>query len=374
MMRTHPGKNKKKQMGAADVKRLYYNGRILTMDSAVCEAILCEEGVISAAGDYASLCLLADADTVLVNLDGGMLLPAFACTQGSFLARVMRKTKADLAFADHVQAAVDALSAYAKFVRAGAGMWILGDGYDNNKLSFPLTGRLLDEAFPEHPVMVSHIGGRAGILNTTAVMMLGLPPSRKDGYYEDAVYFDAVKRVPSPGIMEVCAAFRQTCTEFFSYGIASACEDFFTKDMGKIYKNAVSAIVDMPEIYVFAETKSIAEIRREFDEIHRLTNKIRICGTKFMPEERHMAPLSPLCLVQDIMRKDGTVGLTDALRAVTVQGAERFGVLAESGTVTVGKRENFAVLDRDIMDVPVDELDKINTVMTVIDGKTVFEA
>lgn len=166
------------------MKRLYYNGRILTMDSAVCEAVLCEEGMISAAGDYASLRLLADADTVFVNLDGGTLLPAFACTQGSFLARVMKKTKADLTYASHVRAAIDALSAYADSMGAEPGMWILGDGYDSTFL----TGRLLDEAFLDHPVVVSHVGGRSGVLNTTAVMMLGLPPSQKDGYYEGAVY------------------------------------------------------------------------------------------------------------------------------------------------------------------------------------------
>jgi predicted amidohydrolase YtcJ len=45
---------------------------------------------------------------------------------------------------------------------------------------------------------------------------------------------------------------------------------------------------------------------------------------------------------------------------------------AELGSLTVGKRADFVVLDRDIMEVEASEILKTKVVATVIDGKVAY--
>jgi hypothetical protein len=46
----------------------------------------------------------------------------------------------------------------------------------------------------------------------------------------------------------------------------------------------------------------------------------------------------------------------------------------EIGTLAVGRRADFLVLDRDVMAVPAEEIWRTQVLRTVIDGETVYEA
>jgi predicted amidohydrolase YtcJ len=62
-----------------------------------------------------------------------------------------------------------------------------------------------------------------------------------------------------------------------------------------------------------------------------------------------------------------------ALRSYTIDAA--YGAFEENiiGSIEVGKRADFAVLDRDIMTVPEMEVQKVQVLKTYLDGKQVFE-
>ncbi|MDD9996143.1 MAG: amidohydrolase family protein, partial [Rhodospirillaceae bacterium] len=44
------------------------------------------------------------------------------------------------------------------------------------------------------------------------------------------------------------------------------------------------------------------------------------------------------------------------------------------GTLEVGKLADFVVLDRDYMTIPADEIRDLNSVLTMVDGRIVYEA
>ncbi|MFI0848633.1 amidohydrolase [Mesorhizobium sp. IMUNJ 23232] len=63
----------------------------------------------------------------------------------------------------------------------------------------------------------------------------------------------------------------------------------------------------------------------------------------------------------------------DMLRAYTVNGAYAAFDEAESGTLTVGKRADVVVLDRDVTKIPATEISGGKVLVTLIDGEPVYE-
>ena len=64
----------------------------------------------------------------------------------------------------------------------------------------------------------------------------------------------------------------------------------------------------------------------------------------------------------------------DMIRAYTVNGAFAAFDEAQSGTLTVGKRADIVVLDRDISSIPATEISAGKVLVTLIDGAPVYEA
>jgi hypothetical protein len=64
----------------------------------------------------------------------------------------------------------------------------------------------------------------------------------------------------------------------------------------------------------------------------------------------------------------------EALACFTRWVAEAAGMESEVGSLQMGKRADFLVLDRDIMDVDAEEIWRTQVLRTVIDGETVYEA
>jgi len=62
-----------------------------------------------------------------------------------------------------------------------------------------------------------------------------------------------------------------------------------------------------------------------------------------------------------------------ALRMATINGARALGIDDEVGSLETGKLADIVVLDRDYMTIPVDEIRDLNSVLTMVDGRIVFE-
>jgi predicted amidohydrolase YtcJ len=83
---------------------------------------------------------------------------------------------------------------------------------------------------------------------------------------------------------------------------------------------------------------------------------------------------------QDIADANGRVltpqhrlDVMDLLRAYTVNGAYAAFDEAQSGTLTVGKRADVVVLDKDVTKVPATEIATAKVLVTLIDGEPVYK-
>ena len=73
-------------------------------------------------------------------------------------------------------------------------------------------------------------------------------------------------------------------------------------------------------------------------------------------------------------RQDLAISVTDALKQFTMGGAWQEHAETWRGSIEVNKVADLTVIDRDIFTIPVSEIGDIDCVMTVVDGKTVYQA
>jgi len=74
---------------------------------------------------------------------------------------------------------------------------------------------------------------------------------------------------------------------------------------------------------------------------------------------------SPFCPEQAITLKE-------AIRMYTINGAYQEFAEHERGSIEPGKFADFTVLDRNIFEIPPEEIDTVRVVRTVVGGRTVF--
>ncbi len=78
------------------------------------------------------------------------------------------------------------------------GDWVLGFLYDDSKTEHPLTRQDLDQAFPDHPVIVYHRGGHIAFANSAAFKAAGVDehtPDPQGGMFEHGPSGDLTGRV-----------------------------------------------------------------------------------------------------------------------------------------------------------------------------------
>lgn len=67
------------------------------------------------------------------------------------------------------------------------------------------------------------------------------------------------------------------------------------------------------------------------------------------------------------------ITLSDAIRIVTRNGAVAAKSADLTGSIEVSKAADFIVLDRNIFEIPIEEVGDVQVLMTVVEGKIVHE-
>ena len=66
------------------MKKIYYNGKFITLQSTNIEAILIEDRIIEKVGSSNEILSLKDEETVLISLEGNTMMPAFIDSHSHF--------------------------------------------------------------------------------------------------------------------------------------------------------------------------------------------------------------------------------------------------------------------------------------------------
>jgi predicted amidohydrolase YtcJ len=147
-----------------------HNGNFWTVDpqNPRAQAVAISGGRFLAVGSNADVLNLATTRTRKIDMGGRTVLPGFidAHSHPASSGRShLRQVDCDLRSIQAIQNALRARAA-----QTPPGGWVLGFKYDDTKTSDgrKLTFKDLDEAVPDHPVLVTHRGGHESFVNTAA--------------------------------------------------------------------------------------------------------------------------------------------------------------------------------------------------------------
>ena len=68
------------------------------------------------------------------------------------------------------------------------------------------------------------------------------------------------------------------------------------------------------------------------------------------------------------------ITLTQAVKILTLGGAQVTMQDKENGSIETGKYADFIVLDRNLFEIPVENIDSTKVLSTIFEGKTVYSA
>ena len=160
------------------MKKLYYNGTVLTMDTPLyAEAVCTENGRICGVGKTETLlscCVGKEAEKI--DLGGRTLMPAFLDAHSHFSAVANAQLQDPLDEAYSFSDIEERIRAFVSENNVKPGEWVIAKGYDHNQLAEKKhpAAKILDIASPENPLVIQHKSGHMGVFNTRALEMLSL--------------------------------------------------------------------------------------------------------------------------------------------------------------------------------------------------------
>lgn len=223
------------------LEQIYYNGPILTMeDELYAEALYVKNGKIEKVGTYAEISKLQNNNTQLIDLKGHTLMPAFIDSHSHMTAFANTLILVDLSTVTSFETLKEKLTTFKNSKKLVPGEWIIGFGYDHNTLiekQHP-TKVLLDEVSGDHPILISHASGHMGVVNTPALVSLGITAStpnpegghigrmkkshEPNGYLEENAFLHNSSKIPQPSMSAIIQALEEAQNIYLSYGITTA--------------------------------------------------------------------------------------------------------------------------------------------------------
>ncbi len=279
------------------MKKLYFNGTIVTMEKdTYVEAVLEEDGVITAVGKKEDLELLAQ-DAEKVDLKGKTMLPAFIDAHSHFSAYANSLLQVPLEETVCFSEIVEKIQEFIKKNAVPEGKWVIAKGFDPDNMKekgYP-DCYLLDQAAPKHPVLVQHKSGHMGVMNTLALKRCGITEQTENpkggkigkkegkltGYLEENALIQSLNQVEMPTMEEMAHAFTEAQTRYASYGISTIQEGMTKDQMVPIYEMLSQGHKMKLDLVAYVDEKESSAFVKQFsDRIQKYVDHIKIGGYK----------------------------------------------------------------------------------------------
>lgn len=167
--------------------QVYFGGDILTMEGdapVYVEALVVKEGKIIFVGSKADAQRQAGSQAQTIDLKGKMLMPSFIDGHSHFTAAFLEAGQANCAAppvgqVKNPQDVVQSLLTHKKDKQLDDKALIIGFGYDDTQMpeNQSVNRDILDQAFPENPVVVLHVSLHGVVLNSKAMALYGISAS-----------------------------------------------------------------------------------------------------------------------------------------------------------------------------------------------------
>lgn len=178
-----------KQKKAAEVAdKIYQNGKFITVDAknSIVQAVAVKDGKILAVGTVRDINKLKGSSTEVIDLGGKTVVPGLIDGHSHFMS-LGRVNLADVSAPPvgpvrKIADIVTVLQAHKQKKGIKDGEWIQGFGYDPDQLAEKRHPSRwdLDEAFPNNPVVITHVSGHMSVANSVALKLAGVDENTKD--------------------------------------------------------------------------------------------------------------------------------------------------------------------------------------------------
>lgn len=291
---------------------LYYGGTILTMEEDLyAEALLVEDGRIVAVGkleDVKGQILHPDSSspsddslteplTEFVDLKGCALMPSFIDAHSHFSGYAFSLLQIPLEHAESVSEVQTAIKDYIVRNQPQPGTWLTAKGYDHNRLQEQrhLTLQELDQASPEHPLVLQHQSGHLGVFNSLALDKFGVTPQtpapeggriqvqngKLTGYMEESAFLYYNSMVPGPEPEKLLAAVQDAAKCYASYGITTVQDGMIMDSMLPLYSAVVKNKLLSLDLVGYAGVGLSQQFMASFSDcIRQYRNHFKIGGYK----------------------------------------------------------------------------------------------
>lgn len=223
-------------------KTIYHGGAIFTLDGSLprAEAVFVENGIIKAVGDKAEVYNLVDAGTRKTDLHGGFLVPGLIESHNhlSYFAIFLEHCYLGGGACESIDDAVRLLKNQA--ARSEESEHIAGYGFDDTYT--PALRHLnkddLDRVSKDKPVLVFHMSGHVGYLNSRGLEFFGISETTENpqggwierddqgnptGKLDEMAWFQLVgEKMPPPTDPEkIQSQIKKAVTVFNKYGVVA---------------------------------------------------------------------------------------------------------------------------------------------------------
>lgn len=294
---------------------IYTNGTILTMEQpASAKALLVRDGRVAYVGSEKEARRLSGRDFDLVDLHGHTLMPSFLDPHSHFSGYASAQLQVSLSGAESFDDIVRRIRQFIAERHIPSGRWIQARGYDHNLLRehrHP-DRLLLDQAAPEHPVVIHHQSGHAGVFNTAALQKLGIDgqtaspdggliamqDGQPTGYMEETAFVSLVQQLPMPSPEEFLQAFAAAQQNYLRCGITTAQDGMIVPALTPLIEMLMKSDLLKIDLTGYLDLKSGEALLRHFDHcLRRYDHHFKIGGYKIFldgsPQNQTAWMLSP---------------------------------------------------------------------------------
>ena len=244
------------------MRRVYYNGKVVTLEGDDCTAFIVEDGQFAKVGNEE---LLADINyDEKIDLKGKTVLPAFFETHMHILSLGMLLKDINHNDCDSIQNLIDMSRKYIEDNKVPAGKWVRGRGWNHDKFKDEprfITRYDLDKITTEHPLCFVRTCGHVIVTNSKGLELIGMSESAPEieggqidldengrplGIFRERARACILDAIPEKETEEIKDLILLAQEEALAHGIVEIHSDDF-KDVPTNYQKVIQAYRELIE-------------------------------------------------------------------------------------------------------------------------------
>ena len=279
-----------------NVKKLFYNGTILTMDEKmpkVAAVAIEEERIIQVYNEVP-----LDWKYESCDLEGKTLLPGFIDGHSHLVGCANSLAQCDLSKAKNFYDIVDIMKQFIKDRNIPKGKWVVGINYDHNFLKEKRHPdcNVLNEISKNHAILIIHVSNHMGVVNSFGLCKENVYDDVKDpqggrygrfdgtntlnGYMEENAFINFQKSISSLDIEMMRKNIILAQELYAKYGITTIQDGFLTDSLYSLLKLFAEEKLLKIDVVGYVDLENYRNIYQKHSKDYVYNNHFRLGGYK----------------------------------------------------------------------------------------------